>query len=126
MVKLSEPLCKKFLHDGIIDFIPDQIIVNEYQPGQGIANHTDCEPCFTDTILSLSLGSPCVMDIVNKYNTENAIKILLEPGSLLLLSKDARYVYKHGIAARKSDIYKGIKFLRTRRVSLTFRKVILK
>lgn len=27
---------------------PDQVIVNEYQPGQGISAHIDCVPCFTD------------------------------------------------------------------------------
>lgn len=47
--------------------------------------------------------------------------INLEPRSLLILKDDARYQWKHGIAAGKSD--NGVK--RQRRVSLTFRKVIL-
>lgn len=40
----------------------DQLIVNEYQAGQGIARHLDCRTCFDDTIVSISLLSPCVRD----------------------------------------------------------------
>ena len=47
--------------------------------------------------------------------------IYLRPASLLILKGDARYKWKHGIAARKSD--NGLK--RQRRISLTFRKIIL-
>ena len=46
---------------GLFPARPDQVIVNEYQPGQGIAPHVDCEPCFGDVIASLSLGSGCAM-----------------------------------------------------------------
>ena len=35
--------------------------VNEYLPGQGIAQHVDCVPCFGGTVASLSLLSPCTM-----------------------------------------------------------------
>ncbi|MBL8596335.1 MAG: alpha-ketoglutarate-dependent dioxygenase AlkB [Devosia sp.] len=48
--------------DGIFEAVPDQVIVNEYLPGQGIAAHVDCEPCFGDMIASLSLGSGCTME----------------------------------------------------------------
>lgn len=41
---------------GLFDPAPDQVIVNEYEPGQGIAPHIDCVPCFGPTIASLSLG----------------------------------------------------------------------
>ena len=87
-------------------------------PGQGIAPHIDCIPCFSDTICSLSLGSSCVMELTN-----NEVKrsIMLKPRSLLILKNDARYKWKHGIAPRKSDN----KIARNRRISLTFRKVIL-
>ena len=41
---------------GLFTEIPDQVIINEYEPGQGISAHIDCIPCFADTIVSLSLG----------------------------------------------------------------------
>ena len=48
-------------NDGYFDEIPDQVIVNEYMPGQGISPHIDCEPCFEDTLISLSLSSSATM-----------------------------------------------------------------
>ena len=44
-----------------LPFTPDQAIVNEYLPGQGTSAHVDCEPCFSNTIASLSLGSAATM-----------------------------------------------------------------
>jgi alkylated DNA repair dioxygenase AlkB len=55
-------LSKKLHDNSIFLSMPDQVIVNEYLPGQGISAHSDCVPCFADTIASLSLGSPCVME----------------------------------------------------------------
>lgn len=101
---------------------PDQLIVNEYKPGQGIANHVDCEPCFGNTIASLSLGSACVMDLINRDSKEK-VSILLEPCSLIILSGTARYQWTHGIQGRKTDTFKNVKFDRNDRISLTFRKV---
>lgn len=110
---------KQFFRD-----LPDQLIVNEYLPGQGIAPHIDCEPCFEDTIASISLGSACVMDFTHSIRKEK-IPILLEPRSLVILQGDSRYFWTHGIAGRKADVFEGKPFLRQRRVSLTFRKTIL-
>lgn len=103
---------------------PDQVIVNEYQPGQGIAPHIDCVPCFADTIASLSLGSTCVMEFTH-VETRQKIPILLEPRSLVVLSSDARYRWQHAIPHRKTDRHHGTIFPRGRRLSLTFRRVIL-
>jgi alkylated DNA repair dioxygenase AlkB len=108
---------------GLLAETPDQVIINEYQPGQGISAHIDCIPCFANTIASLSLGSPCVMDFTHSKTGEKS-SLLLEPRSLLVLNGDARYVWQHAIAGRKTDRYKGQIVSRTRRISLTFRKVI--
>jgi alkylated DNA repair dioxygenase AlkB len=97
---------------------PDQVIVNEYLPGEGIASHIDCLTCFSETVCSLSLASGCMMDLKNGAMKKS---IYLEAKSLLILSHQARYQWHHAIAPRKSD--NGIK--RKLRISLTFRKVIL-
>lgn len=108
---------------GLFAETPDQVIINEYQPGQGISAHIDCVPCFADTIASLSLGSPCVMDFTHSKTDEKS-SLLLEPRSLLVLGGDARYVWQHAITGRKTDKWNGQSIQRTRRISLTFRKVI--
>ena len=110
---------------ALLNFMPDQVIVNEYLPGQGISNHIDCEPCFNDTIVSISLGSSCVMNFTSKNDKNKTLGILLEPGSLVMLQGAARYEWMHGIKGVKTDKYLNQKVIRKRRVSLTFRKVIL-
>lgn len=119
-------LSQKLKEDGHMPEIADQVIINEYEPGQGIAGHIDCEPCFKDTIASLSLGSGCIMDFTNKDSKTQKIPVWLASRSLVVLSDEARYEWLHGIAARKSDPWEGEKHERQRRVSLTFRKVIIK
>lgn len=118
-------VANKMYAEGLINYLPDQVIVNEYQVGQGISPHIDCEPCFEDTIISLSLGSACVMDFVHKDDKEQKLHKLLEPCSLVILQDEVRYNWLHGIKPNKTDNYNGRKIVRQRRVSLTFRKVIL-
>lgn len=109
---------------GYISAVPDQVIINDYFPGQGIAPHVDCEPCFGDTILSLSLGSSCMMDFYEVGgNTKH--HVLLEPRGLIVMQGESRYQWQHGIAARKSDLVDGRRQKRNRRLSLTLRKVVL-
>jgi alkylated DNA repair dioxygenase AlkB len=110
---------------GLLPWPPDQAIVNEYQPGQGISSHVDCEPCFDGNIASVSLGSACVMNFTSRATGE-VVPVLLEPGSVVVLTGEARYGWMHGIPARKTDSFEGRTFTRSRRVSLTFRKVILR
>jgi len=114
--------CERLRTDRLFSQLPDQVIVNEYQPGQGISSHIDCVPCFTDTIASLSLGSSCIMEFTH-VETQEKIPVLLEPRSLVVLSGDARYRWQHGIVGRKMDRYGNTVFQRRRRLSLTFRKM---
>jgi len=117
------PDWSNFLSDKIKDhffFSPDQLIINEYVPGQGIAPHVDCKPCFTDKIISISLGSDCLMDLIRGNNKK---EILLKSKSLLLISGESRNLWYHGITPRKSDIINGKRVFRKTRISMTFRKV---
>ena len=120
-----QKLSRKLHRDGHMPETADQVIVNEYEPGQGISSHIDCEPCFKDTIVSLSLGSGCVMNFTNKFNRKHIIPIWLAPRSIVVLRDEARYEWLHGIAARKWDVWGNQRYERARRVSLTFRKVII-
>jgi len=53
--RLFDGLADELLSAGLFERAGDQVIVNEYLPGQGIAPHIDCQPYFGDTIASLSL-----------------------------------------------------------------------
>jgi len=52
------------------------------------------------------------------------VPIVLEPGSLLVFSGEARYHWTHGIVARAEDHFEGHTFKRERRISITFRTII--
>jgi alkylated DNA repair dioxygenase AlkB len=107
---------------GWFDKKPDQAIVNEYHPGQGIAPHVDCEPCFGPSVASISLLSDVVMGFDNPSTGQRAEEVL-RSRSALVLTGPARYGWRHGISARMNDTIDGRKKRRDRRVSITFRTV---
>lgn len=119
-----EPIAKRLHDQGIFQVAPDQAIVNEYEPGQGISAHVDCVPCFGGTIASLTLGSGAIMQFQNMYDGRKE-ELYLQERSLIVLSGAARYEWTHAILGRKSDIVNGFKLERRRRVSLTFRTMVL-
>jgi alkylated DNA repair dioxygenase AlkB len=116
----ASEVAQRLIDLNLLIEMPDQMIVNEYLPGQGISAHVDCEPCFTSTIATVSLGSQCEMEFVNVKSGQKS-HILLSPGSALVMTGEARYDWTHAIPFRKTD--HGIP--RQRRVSLTFRRVIV-
>ncbi|REC61015.1 hypothetical protein DRF65_18460 [Chryseobacterium pennae] len=115
-ISLEEKIKKNFNLENSFD----QVIINEYEPGQGISNHIDCVSCFEDIIISVSLLSSCVMQFSKDREQQ---EILLQPRSLLLLSGEARYHWKHGIKAVKNDKWSDTIIPRKRRISITFRKI---
>ncbi|KAF8550487.1 hypothetical protein OG21DRAFT_1446519, partial [Imleria badia] len=71
-----------------------QAILNLYRPGEGIAPHVDLLNRFDDGIIGVSLRGGCV----KKWN------LYLPESSVLVMSKDARYDWKHGIPGRTHDL----------------------
>jgi alkylated DNA repair dioxygenase AlkB len=116
-------LAEKLQAGNFMPAVADQVIINEYLPGQGISPHVDCEPCFGDTIASISLGSRCMIDFRNKSDKRH-VPILLELGGLLVFNSEARYDWTHGIVPRTEDTYMGRNFMRGRRISITFRTIV--
>lgn len=111
-----EVVIDRLLAQKLLLVRPDQMIVNEYVPGQGIAPHVDNTRLFEDGIVSLSLGSDIVMDF--RKGLEHR-QLLLACRSVIVMHGAARFLWSHGIAARRAD---G-KVKRGKRVSLTFRKM---
>ena len=118
-------LSHKLHKDEYTPEVPNQVLVSEYQPGQGIGGHIDREPWFKDTIIALSLGSSCIMEFTNQHDKTKKVPVWLAPRSVAVLREAARYTWLHGIPARKSDMWDGCKYARQRRISLTFRTVIV-
>ncbi|WP_313419310.1 alpha-ketoglutarate-dependent dioxygenase AlkB [Sphingobacterium multivorum] len=117
------PLAERLHTQGHTNDLSDQVIINEYKPGQGIANHVDCEPCFGDSITSISLGSTCIMNLIN-LETKEKLEVVLEPRSALIIKDESRYKWSHGIPSRLADTINNKYVKRKLRISMTFRKVI--
>lgn len=116
-------LAERLHAEGHTDRPADQVIVNEYEPGQGISAHIDCVPCFGPAVAAVSLGSSCVMDFIPPGGAAR-VAVPLAPGSLSVMTGPSRYDWKHAIAARKSDPGPFGRVARGRRVSVTFRTVL--
>jgi alkylated DNA repair dioxygenase AlkB len=119
----SQTIVNRLAADGYMA-VADQLIVNEYQPGQGIAAHVDCVPCFGPVVCSLTLGSSCVMELTAVRDKQKEL-LLLDRASLLVLAGAARYDWRHAIPGRQSDKVGEKVISRGRRVSLTFRTVLV-
>ncbi|CAL8336036.1 unnamed protein product [Boreogadus saida] len=96
------PILERCLKDGHIGAMPDQLTVNQYQPGQGIPPHVDTHSAFEDTILSLSLGSKTVMEF--RHPDGRVVAVLLPGRSLLVMKGESRHLWSHGITPRKFDM----------------------
>ena len=116
-------LAEKLHSDGLFPQMADQLIVNEYEPGQGISPHVDCEPCFDNTIASITLSSGCTMNFT-KIEGGSKLSQYLERRSIIILADEALYSWRHSIKSRKYDEVNGNTIMRDRRVSLTFRNVL--
>lgn len=140
---IKESTCKKIQAKNIPEWIPknqmeeycqvslgyfNEIIMNEFQPGQGIMSHIIDPDQYDDVICILSLGSDCVMELRPtgknsvKESKKQLIPIALRRKSLLKLSGPSRYEWEHAIPRRQVDLLNSTKIERQTRFSITFYK----
>ncbi|KAI1893935.1 hypothetical protein AGOR_G00128770 [Albula goreensis] len=100
--KICDALLERCLKENHIDIRPDQLTINQYEPGQGIPPHVDTHSAFEDTILSLSLGAKTVMDF--RHPEGRSVAVVLPRRSLLVMQGESRYLWTHGITPRKFDV----------------------
>lgn len=88
------------------DTTPNHVLINEYQPSQGIMHHTD-GPSYSPYAIILSLESSCIMTFRKKLlaheigliENKDLLQVVLQPRSLLVFTDDAYINYMHGINA---------------------------
>ncbi|KAK6940968.1 Alpha-ketoglutarate-dependent dioxygenase AlkB-like, partial [Dillenia turbinata] len=106
----------------------NQLIVNVYQPGEGICAHVDLMR-FEDGIAVVSLESSCVMhftrvdsDMDGHEQEGKKIPVYLTPGSLVLMWGEARYLWKHEINRKPGfQVWRGEEIQQRQRTSVTLR-----
>jgi alkylated DNA repair protein alkB family protein 6 len=142
-----QDLCDALVTSGVFEahYRPNHILLNEYEPGQGILPHTD-GPVYHSKTATLSIGQSNVLlnfaprlatkDIGIVPNSDNvptatvAPQVLLEGnGSLVIFANDAYTHYTHGIDVTDVEVASancvntapGTLVQRGYRISLTFR-----
>lgn len=117
-----------------------QVIINFYNPGEGITPHVDLLDRFGDGIIGVSLGSGCVMRFARAERGALLTRpdlgddkragwdVFLPHGSIYVMSEEARFGWTHGIDGRREDWVEesvgsdhGRWVVRSIRVSITFR-----
>ena len=95
---------------------PNHVLINEYEPGQGIMAHKD-GPSYFPTICNVSMGSHTLLDIYKTPNNDETttdlnerymFSLLLERRSLLILKEDMYTNYMHGINECSEDRIESI------------------
>lgn len=97
---------------------PNEANAIDYRKAMGhyLSSHVDNRQLSKESIANLSLAGSCYMTFTptsHKFGTQ-AIKVLLKPRTLQILTSQARYSYSHGI--EYSDL------ISERRVSITMRE----
>lgn len=76
---------------------PNHVLLNEYQPSQGILPHTD-GPSYSSRTATISLSSSVVLEFTKRLSSNEigntqfqsgSIQVLLEPGSLIVFEDEA-------------------------------------
>ena len=123
----ADSIGQRLVAEGLLSAPPDQVIVNEYRENQGISPHVD-SPGFADGIATISLLESWEMVFRPRRGArKHRVNKRLERCSALILTGAARYDWTHEIPSRKneSDPASGKRLKRNRRISLTFRRVIV-
>ncbi|KAM3911701.1 alpha-ketoglutarate-dependent dioxygenase alkB homolog 6 [Leptodactylus fuscus] len=97
----------------------NHVLVNEYNPGEGIMPHED-GPLYYPTVTTISLGSHTLLDFylpISRHSSgedeedqvprteeqRHVLSLLLEPRSLFILREDLYKTYLHGICPLTED-----------------------
>jgi alkylated DNA repair protein alkB family protein 7 len=100
---------------------PEQVTIQRYVPSGGIRPHVDRD--VYGNLSFLSYGTPCVLTLEHLDGIQKT-DLRIDPGSLYVLRRSARYDWKHGIA-QGTQTFRGrvIEILDgSRRTSVCFRK----
>ena len=88
----------------------DQIIINEYRPGQQIAYHTDHTGLFGPVIACITVGH----SVPIKFRCDGMVKQLdIKSGSMYVMTGKARYNWEHSLKNNSTET----------RYSITYRTI---
>lgn len=100
-----QSILQRLYETGIITEMADQLTINHYDGfcGDHIPLHCDTHSMCSDWIASLSVGTDVVMMFDNPRTSEKAL-CNLPCRSIMLMTNEARYLWRHGILQTSFDL----------------------
>ena len=99
---------------------PNQVSVNDYEPGVGIGWHKDIDD-LGDTITSFSLMGATTMQF--RRGNGSVVSVRVPRYSALEVTGELREQWQHQVPYRMSDLVDGAEIPRDRRVAVILRNV---
>eukprot|EP00743_Colponemidia_sp_Colp-15_P006275 GILK01006751.1.p2 GENE.GILK01006751.1~~GILK01006751.1.p2 ORF type:complete len:316 (-),score=19.71 GILK01006751.1:1189-2136(-) len=97
----------RLVQSKIFDREPNHVLLNEYEPGQGIMPHTD-GPLYVPFVAILSLQGDTMFQFWESVRDSRfgspLLSLYVRRRSLLLFSEDAYTKFVHGLEEKESDI----------------------
>lgn len=95
---------RKLTSEGIFSAEPNHVLINEYQPGQGILPHTD-GPSYFPLVATVSLGSPAMYVYWTQTATRTPSFAVPVPQRSMIVSTDLAYTeLLHSVEAKTRDL----------------------
>ena len=85
-----EALTARLVARGCFESVPDQVVANEYLPGQGMSAHVEYVPCFDDAVVSVSVLCQCEM-VFRQRRSNAALSAVLRSRSAIVLTGAGHY-----------------------------------
>lgn len=138
-LEVFEKIIERLVKDGFFgsdpEKEPNQVLVNEYTGNIGIRSHFEDVFSFGEVIVTVSLNDPIWITLKNPLhhlnscpNIKKYTRVLLQPRSVFVMAKEARYDWRHGITKTKNMLVNKTDTIRRgdgfRRLSLTIRKLL--
>lgn len=105
---------------GLLPRIPNYVLVNRYEPGQGIHPHVD-DPWYDDGIAVLSIGESALMGFA--ANASFCGMTAFYDGTLMAMQREARYRWTHTMFPDDGRYGESVLKRSRTRVAVTFRHV---
>jgi|SRR5579872_4383500 len=102
--------------------IAQQVTIQKYMNNSYLGKHIDSRNCFGPELVTFSLVSACYEKLTNGRIRQQLVRAL-EPGDAVVLTGDARYIWKHEILKRKR-MKRQSEAPGWRRLSITFRTIV--
>lgn len=131
-----ESIAEGLVSSGVFESKPNHVLVNAYNPGEGIMPHTDGPEYYSKTA-TLSIGGPAILKFKHRLRSNeigvksnsNICEVLMEGGSLVVFDDSAYNDHLHSIDEVITEVtsnkcinaQKGKTITRSFRMSFTFR-----